>query len=124
MPLVKSLGGGIFEIRSKSQEIPQADKRRMNMINAKCIGSDLDDFLEEEGILEEAETIAIKRIITFEIEQEIKRRKINKTELAEILQTSRAAVNRILDPEYTSISLLTIEKIAKFLGKRVKIYFA
>ena len=94
------------------------------MINKKHVGSNFDDFLEEEGILDEVEAVAIKRIIAYELEQEIQKRNMTKTELAEHLSTSRAALNRLLDPQNTSISLKTMEKIARFLGKKLKISFA
>jgi DNA-binding Xre family transcriptional regulator len=93
------------------------------MLNENHIGSSFDSFLEEEGLLEEAEAIAIKRVIAYQLEEEIKKRNINKTELAEQLNTSRAAINRILDPDNTSISLKTLEKLAKFFGKKLKISF-
>ena len=94
------------------------------MINKENLGSNFDDFLAEEEILEECEAIAIKRVIAFEVAQEMEKRNITKTQLAELLHTSRMAVNRILDPKNTSINLKTMEKVAKILGKKFKISFA
>jgi len=94
------------------------------MVNEKHLGSNFDDFLAEEEILEEAEAIAIKRVISFEVEQEMKKQNLTKSELAEKLNTSRTAVNRLLDPENTSINLRTMEKAAKILGKKLKVSFA
>lgn len=94
------------------------------MINKKHIGSKFDDFLEEEGILQEAETVAIKRVIAYALEQKMAQENISISRLAIELGTSRTAINRILDPENTSITLNTIGKIAKYLGKNIVLSFA
>lgn len=88
------------------------------------IGTNFDNFLEEENILQESETIAIKRVIAYELEQKMLAEKISLTRLAKELETSRTAIARILDPDNTSITLNTIEKIAKYLGKRIIFSFA
>jgi len=94
------------------------------MINKKYAGSNFDDFLSEENILEEVEAVAIKRVIAFELEQEMKKQNLTKSELAEKMKTSRTAINRLLDPDNTSISLKTMEKIARALGKKLRVSFA
>ncbi len=86
----------------------------------KYIGSKFDDFLEEEGLLEEAESIAAKRVFVFQLEKEMKKQKVDKSTFAQRLQTSRSAVNRILDPECPS-TLKTFGKAARALGKNLKI---
>ncbi|MFA7658099.1 MAG: helix-turn-helix transcriptional regulator [Candidatus Gastranaerophilaceae bacterium] len=94
------------------------------MVNEKHIGSNFDDFLQEKGILEECEAVAIKRVLAFALQEKIKREKISLDNLAKELKTSRAAVNRILNPNNTSITLKTVEKVTKFLNKRLIISFA
>ena len=94
------------------------------MNNQKYIGSNFDDFLNEEGILQETEAIAIKRVIAYELEQKMLEDNMSVNRLAKELSTSRTAISRILDPQNTSITLNTIEKIAKYLGKRVILSFA
>ena len=94
------------------------------MTNKKCIGSKFDDFLEEEGLLQESEAIEIKRVIAYALEQKMAKEKMSISRLAKELDTSRTAVSRILDPENTSITLNTIEKVAKYLGKRIVLSFA
>ena len=94
------------------------------MINKKYAGSNFDDFLSEENILEEVEAVAIKRVIAYELEQEMKKQNLTKSELAEKMKTSRTAINRLLDPDNTSISLKTMEKIARALGKKLRVSFA
>ena len=94
------------------------------MANKKCIGSKFDDFLEEEGLLQESEAIAIKRVIAYALEQKMLKDNMSINRLAKELETSRTAISRILDPENTSITLNTIEKVAKYLGKRIILSFA
>ena len=94
------------------------------MANKKCIGSKFDDFLEEEGLLQESESVAIKRVIAYALEQKMLADNMSVNRLAKELDTSRTAISRILDPENTSITLNTIEKVAKYLGNRVTISFA
>ncbi len=85
------------------------------------IGSSFDDFLEEENLLTEANEIAIKRVIAWQLQQEIESKHLTKTSVAEAMGTSRAAVDRLLDPTNTSITLNTLGKAASILGKRIKI---
>jgi DNA-binding Xre family transcriptional regulator len=86
-------------------------------------GSDFEDFLKEEGIFEEVEAGAIKKIIAYELELEMKKKKITQTKMAESLKTSRAAVKRILDPKNDSMTLNTLNRIAHALGKTLDIRF-
>jgi DNA-binding Xre family transcriptional regulator len=87
----------------------------------KHIGSDFDDFLREEGILAEVEATALKRVIAFQIEQEMKRRNMTKTDLALKMKTSRASLNRLLDPDNTSVTLQTLERAALAIDKKLRI---
>jgi len=90
-------------------------------MNNTAIGSSFDDFLEEEGIKEEVENGSIKKLIAYEMQEKIKNEHLTKTELAQQLETSRAAVNRLLDPYNDSITLLTLKKAASILGKKIKL---
>ena len=85
------------------------------------IGSTFDDFLAEEGISEEVESGAIKKIIAFQLREAIEKEHISKTALAARLETSRAAIDRLLDPENESITLLTLKKAANVLGKKLRL---
>lgn len=89
----------------------------------KHIGSNFDDFLEEEGMLEEIEEVVAKRIFVFQVEKEMKKQGIDKVELAERMETSRSAVDRILDPEAPS-TLRSFAKAARALGRHLKISLA
>jgi hypothetical protein len=85
------------------------------------LGSSLDSFLEEEGILEEAEAVAIKRAIALQFSDLMASSRLSKTAAAGRLKTSRAAVDRLLDPNNTSVTLLTLNRAARALGRRLKI---
>lgn len=84
------------------------------------IGSSLDDFLEEEGLLAESEAVAVKRVIAFQIAQLMQEMAISKSEMARRMGTSRAALDRLLDPTNESATLMTLEKAALALGKRLE----
>ncbi len=94
------------------------------MKNKKHLGSDFDQFLNEEGLLAETEAVAAKRIIAFQIEQEMKKKGISKIRMATKMHTSRSSLDRVLDPDNISITLQTLEKVASVLGKKIKIQLA
>ena len=93
-------------------------------MNKKRMGDNFDDFLRKEGLLEEAETTAIKRSIAFQIAKEMKRLKLTKTEMTHRMKTSRAALERLLDPSNPSVTLSTLERAASALGKKLKVELA
>jgi antitoxin HicB len=84
----------------------------------KNIGSNFDDFLRDEKMLERAQAVAIKRVIAFQIAEEMKQRKLSKTDMADKMMTSRAALERLLDPSNSSVTLSTLERAASALGKK------
>jgi antitoxin HicB len=83
-------------------------------------GSSLDSFLEEEGILEEVQAVAIKRVIAWQLSEAMKAGKISKKAMAERMGTSRSQLDRLLDPENSAVHLLTIAKAARAVGKRLR----
>jgi len=91
------------------------------MSKKNLIGSDFDDFLQEEGLLAKTNAIALKRVIAYQMKMEIEKKNISKTALAKKMGTSRSSLNRLLDPENASITLLTLEKIAFALGMTLSI---
>lgn len=90
-------------------------KRKYNYI-----GSSLDDFLKEEGILEHCEEVGAKYAFTMMLKDEMERQKVSKEELAKRMHTSRSAVDRILDPNKPS-TLRSFYKAASAIGKPLKI---
>ena len=96
-------------------------KKRVERTAFDHSGSSFDDFLEEEGIREEVEAVAIKRVLAWQLSQEMRRQKKTKQALARDLQTSRSQLDRLLDPRNVSISLSTMARAAKVLGKSLVI---
>jgi len=90
----------------------------------KNIGSRFDEFLEDEDLLAETEAVAIKRVIAWQIERLMKEEGLTKSEMARRMGTSRSALERLLDPTNPSVTLLTIERAAKALGKKVRVELA
>ncbi|MGB4582058.1 MAG: helix-turn-helix transcriptional regulator [Coriobacteriia bacterium] len=90
-------------------------------MDKKHIGSDFDDFLRDEGVLDEAEAVAIKRVIAYQLAQEMERANISQSELARRMKTSRSSVERLLDPANPSVTLVTLERAASAIGKRLKV---
>ncbi|HJU16716.1 MAG TPA: helix-turn-helix domain-containing protein [Stellaceae bacterium] len=84
-------------------------------------GSTLDDFLEEEGIREEATAAAIKRVIAWQLTEEMKKQGITKKRLAELMQTSRAQIDRILDPDKGNVTIETLQRAAALLGRQLRL---
>jgi antitoxin HicB len=90
-------------------------------MNEQHLGSTLDDFLAEEGLLAEAEVVAWKRVVAYQISQLMREQNMTKAEMARRMETSRAAVDRLLDPQNESATLITLEKAALVLGKRLQV---
>src|SRR5213594_3727804 len=87
-------------------------------------GSTFDSFLEEEGIREEVEAVAIKRVLAWQLEQAMREQQKTKQAMAKQLHTSRSQLDRLLDPRNVSVTLDTITRAARALGKRVIIRVA
>jgi antitoxin HicB len=87
-------------------------------------GSTFDSFLEEEGIREQVEAVAIKRVLAWQLEQAMHEQRKTKRSMAKQLHTSRSQLDRLLDPSNVSVTLDTITRAAKALGKRVIIRVA
>ena len=85
------------------------------------IGSSLDDLLEENGVLEQADAVARKRVIAWQLSQAMAKKELTKTQMAQAMKTSRACLNRLLDPNNPSVTLLTLERAAVALGMKLKI---
>jgi antitoxin HicB len=85
------------------------------------IGSSLESFLEEEGLLETVDEAAVKEVIAWQIAQAMKERQLTKSAMAEAMKTSRAQLDRLLDPSNTGVALHTLYRAAAVLGKRIKI---
>ena len=90
-------------------------------MKGKHIGSSFDEFLQEEGLMAETEATALKRVLAYQIRQEMELRHISKAALSRMMKTSRSSVDRLLDPKNSSVTLLTLENVAVALGKKLKL---
>lgn len=93
-------------------------------MSKKHIGSSFDDFLADEAMLEESTAVAIKRVIAWQIAQEMRAQHLTKTALAKKMHTSRAALNRLLDENDASLTLTTLAGAAAALGKKIDLRLA
>ena len=87
----------------------------------KNIGSSFDSWLREEGIYEEVAATAIKRVLARQVEAAMKEKQVSKAEMARRMRTSRAALDRLLDPEYDAVPLTTLRKAALAVGRELRI---
>jgi hypothetical protein len=87
-------------------------------------GSSFEDFLKEEGIYDEATAHAIKRVITWQIQQAMKAQGITKIEMARRMRTSRTQVDRLLDPTNARVQLETVQRAAAAIGRTLKLELA
>ena len=84
-------------------------------------GSSFDDWLKEQGIYEEVTTHAIKRVLARQVEAAMKEKNFSKAEMARRMHTSRAAMDRLLDPEYAAVTLSTLRKAATAVGRELRL---
>jgi DNA-binding Xre family transcriptional regulator len=91
------------------------------MKNRTHRGSDFRDFLQEQGILEDVEARALKQALSLQLDRLLKKKEITKTQMAARMKTSRAAVDRLLDASNSSVTLNTLGKAARALGRKVMI---
>lgn len=84
------------------------------------VGSSLDDFLKEEGIYEEVTARAIKRVIARQFDALMQSEGLTKSELARRMDTSRAQLDRLLDPDNESVTLGTLARAAQAVGRQLR----
>ena len=87
-------------------------------------GSSLEDFLRDEGRLEAAQAVAAKRVIAWQLQQEMEKRKLTKTAMARMMKTSRNQLDRVLNPDDGNVTLETLLKAAKAVGKELRLQLA
>lgn len=95
----------------------------MKTVNPR-IGSSFEDFLAEEGIREEANALAVKRVLAWQIEEAMKAQGITKVEMARRMGTSRAHLDRLLDPDNDRVQLDTVQRAAAAVGRRLRLELA
>src|SRR5712691_3171309 len=85
------------------------------------IGSAFDDFLTDEGTYEATQSVAIKRVLAWQIEKAMKKQRLTKAEMARRMETSRSQLDRLLDPDSDSVTLETLTRAARAIGRQVKL---
>jgi DNA-binding Xre family transcriptional regulator len=90
-------------------------------VKRKNIGSSFDAWLREEGIHEQVTATAIKRVLARQVETAMKEKNFSKAEMARRMRTSRAALNRLLDPENDAVTLSTLQKAAIVVGREIRL---
>ena len=93
-------------------------KKRKN--RKQHMGSSIDDFLNEEGIFEEAQAQAVKEVVAWQLDEAMRKQKISKNKMARLLKTSRTQVDRLLNPR-NDITLSSLQRAAAMVGRRVMI---
>lgn len=87
-------------------------------------GSSLEDFLAEDGILESATTLAVKRVIAWQLMEEMKRQGLSKTDMATRMETSRRQLDRVLNPNDDNVTLQTLDRAARAVGHSLRLELA
>jgi len=90
-------------------------------MESKQIGSTLDSYLDQEGLRRDAEVVATKRVIAFRLAELMRKQALTKRELAERMGTSRAALDRLLDPDNPAVTLRTLQAAASALGRKLQV---
>ena len=85
------------------------------------IGSSFEDYLKEQGAMEETTAIAVKRVLAWQLTQAMAQKQLSKNQMAKSMRTSRSQLDRILDPDNESIQLSTLINAARVLGRELRI---
>ena len=99
-------------------------KRKTMKRTSKHVGSNFEDFLREEGRLEESTALALKRVLAWELQKAMEKANVSQAEMARRMHTSRAVIRRLLDQNDPSVTLTTISKAANALGKNLQLKLA
>jgi DNA-binding Xre family transcriptional regulator len=84
-------------------------------------GSSLDDFLKEEGVFDEFQAVAVKEVIAWQIQEAMKAQDLSKNQMAALMKTSRAQLDRLLDPKHGNVTLETLRRAAHILGRELRV---
>ena len=93
----------------------------MTKKNQGSIGSSFDDYLKDQGTLEETHAAAVKRVLAWQLEQAMEKEQMSKNQMAKAMKTSRSQLDRILDPDNSRIQIDTLVSAAKVLGRELRI---
>ncbi|MDX1600957.1 MAG: helix-turn-helix domain-containing protein [Anaerolineales bacterium] len=85
------------------------------------VGSSFEDYLREEGTLEDVKTLAVKRVLSWQLKKAMEEQRVSKNQMAKAMKTSRSQLDRILDPENDRVQLATLVSAARVLGRELRI---
>ncbi len=85
------------------------------------IGSSFESWLDEAGIREDATAAAVKAVVAYQLASEMKKKKITKQRMAELMKTSRAQIDRLLDPDNGSATIETLQRAARVVGRELRL---
>ncbi len=85
------------------------------------LGSSFDEFLDEQGMYEQVTLAATKRVLAEQIRSAMQEEHLTKTEMAQRMRTSRSALERLIDPDNQNVTLQTLDKAAKAIGRRLRV---
>jgi predicted XRE-type DNA-binding protein len=97
------------------------DARKRKAPRSSAEFSTLDDFLKDEGKLEEFQAIAIKEVLAWQIAEAMKARNISRSGLATKMKTSRSQIGRLLDPKDGNVTLATLQRAARMVGRSLRL---
>jgi predicted XRE-type DNA-binding protein len=81
----------------------------------------LDEFLTDEGKLEEFEAVAVKEVLAWQITEAMKAQNLSRRRLAERMRTSRSQISRLLDPKDGNVTIATLQRAAKIVGRKLRL---
>jgi DNA-binding Xre family transcriptional regulator len=85
------------------------------------LGSDFEDFLKEEGLFDSVHALAVKKVVAYKLLELLRQKRLTKDALAKRMKTSRASLDRLLDPNNPSVTLATLSKAASALGCTLRV---
>ncbi|MEN9856568.1 MAG: hypothetical protein RLZZ157_1694 [Pseudomonadota bacterium] len=88
---------------------------------ASPVGSSFDAFLHDEGLYDDVQAGAVKKVMVFQLQAAMKEKKITKVEMAKRMKTSRSQLDRLLDPGNEAVSLEALTRAAKVVGRQLSI---
>jgi len=125
MPLCRALGDGLWEVRTSlpSNRIARVlfNVQQGRIIRSTAKLTTLDDFLGEEGKRDEFEAIAVKEVLAWQIGQAMKEKNISRASLAQRMKTSRSQIGRLLDPKDGNVTLATLQRAARMVGRSLRL---
>ena len=95
--------------------------KRTRTTHKPGIGSSFDDFLKDEGTYEATQVVAIKRVLAWQVKKTMKKQRLTKAEMARRMDTSRSQLDRLLDPGRNSVTLETLTRAARAIGRQLKV---